>query len=128
MAYEHESIIRAQYQQLAEERARAYADLEAGRVSEDQYTTMDAGNRILEADMKRAALDNIAHKYVSSQQQPRGNQFGLNQDEVDIANGIAGGDQTITNEQRQRAYAQNKERLRYMRATGAYRDDQGTTR
>jgi hypothetical protein len=128
MAYEHESIIRAQYQQLEADRAQAYADLEAGRVSEDQYTTMEAGNRILEADMKRAALDNIANKYVASQQRPRGNQFGLNQDEMDIANGIASGDQTITNEERQRAYAHNKERLRYMRATGQYRDDQGTSR
>jgi hypothetical protein len=126
MAYEHEAVIKAQYQQLANDRAQAAAEYEAARIAEDGSSTMFAADRILEVDQKRAALDRIANNYVASQQKPQGNQFGLNQDEMDIANGIASGDQTITNEQRQRAYAQNKERLRYMRATGQYRDDQGS--
>jgi hypothetical protein len=126
MAYEHEAVIKAQYQQLANDRAQAAAEYEAARIAEDGSSTMFAADRILEVDQKRAALDRIANNYVASQQQPAGNQFGLNRDEMDIANGIASGDQTITNEQRQRAYAQNKERLRYMRATGQYRDNQGS--
>jgi hypothetical protein len=128
MAYEHESIIRAQYQQLAEDRARAVADLESGRISEDQYTTMDAGNRILEADMKVSALNNIANQFVAGQQRPQGNQYGLSKDEQDIAHGIASADTSLTNQERERAYAVNRDKLRYMRATGQYRDDQGTSR
>jgi hypothetical protein len=128
VAYQHEHVIRAQYEQLAAERAEVLAQYESARINEDGSSTMFAADRLLEVDQKRAALDRIANNYVASQQQPQGNQFGLNQDELDIANGIAGGDQTITNEQRQRAYAQNKERLRYLRQTGQYRDDQGTTR
>jgi hypothetical protein len=126
MAYNHESVIRAQYEQLAADRAQAVAEYEAGRVNEDGHSVMFAADRILEIDQKRTALDRIATNFAAGQQRPAGNQFGLNRDEMDIANSIASGDQTITNEQRQRAYAQNKERLRYMRATGQYRDDQGS--
>jgi hypothetical protein len=125
MAYEHKSVIQAQYERLNADRAEALARYESGRISEDEWTTMDAANAILDLDQKRAALDRIAQTFVQQQQQPRGNQFGLNQDEVEIANGIAGSDKTISNEQRQQAYAANKDRLRHMRATGQYRDDQG---
>ena len=128
MAYEHSAIIKAQYQQLAEDRARAVADLESGRIGEDGWSTMDAGNRILEADMKLAALDNIANTYVASQQQPQGHRYGLSRDEVEIAAGIAGNDPHLTQDQRELVYAQNKQKLRNMRASGAYRDDQGTVR
>jgi predicted RecB family nuclease len=125
MAYEHKSVIEAQYQRLNADRAEAVARYESGRISEDEYTTMDAANAILDLDQKRAALDRIAQNFVAGQQQPRGNQFGLSQDEVEIANGIAGSDKTINNEQRQQAYAANRDRLRHMRATGQYRDQQG---
>ena len=125
MAFEHRSVIQAQAERIAADRAEAVARYESGRISENEYETMDAANAILDLDQKRAALDRIAQTFVNQQNQPRGNQFGLNQDEVDIANGIAGSDKTITNEQRQQAYAANKQRLRQMRANGSYRDDQG---
>jgi hypothetical protein len=125
MAFEHRSVIQAQAERIAADRAEAVARYESGRISENEYETMDAANAILELDQKAAALDRIAQTFVNQQNQPRGNQFGLNQDEVDIANGIAGSDKTITNEQRQQAYAANKQRLRQMRANGSYRDDQG---
>jgi hypothetical protein len=125
MAYEHRAVIEAQYQRLAADRAEAVARYESGRISENEYEVMDSANAILELDTKRTMLDNIAQNYVASQQQPRGNQFGLNDDEVTIANGTASADKTISNEERQRAYAFHKDRLRHMRATGQYRDDQG---
>src|SRR5258708_2725921 len=101
MPFDHEAVIRAQHQQLTAERARAYADYENGRQSEDEYTTMSAADRIVEVDAKLAALGNIANKYVASQQQPVGNKFGLNTDEQTIAHGISGGDASLTNEQRE---------------------------
>ncbi|MBR1298549.1 hypothetical protein [Bradyrhizobium sp. AUGA SZCCT0042] len=126
MAYEHRAILEAQYAQLAAQRALAVADMEAGRMSEDDYSTMSAADRIIEADMKRSALDGIARNYAVQQQQPRGNRFGLSADEVSIAHGIAGGDPNISNEQREQVYAHNRDKLRHLRAIGAYRDDQGS--
>jgi hypothetical protein len=126
MSFEHKAVIQAQYERLQADRAEAVARYESGRISENEYETMDAANAILELDQKAAALDRIAQKFVVGQQQPRGNQFGLNDDEVTIANGTASADKTISNEERQRAYAFNKERLRTMRANGTYRDDQGS--
>lgn len=128
MAYDHEAVIKAQYQQLANDRAQAVAEYESGRINEDGSSVMYAADRILEVDQKRQALDNIARNYVASQQQPQGNQFGLSRDEQDIAHGIGSGDPNLTNQERERAYAHNKEKLRYLRATGQYRDDQGTSR
>lgn len=128
MAYSYEQILRSQYERLADEQAQAVAELEAGRVSEDSYRTTSAADRILELDKTRDALDRRAQNFVAGQQQPQGNQFGLNRDEIDIANGIASADASLTDTERQRAYATNKHRLRQMRASGQYRDDQGTTR
>jgi hypothetical protein len=128
MSFEHDAIIKAQYQQLGTDRARAVADLEAGRTDEDQYLTMDAADRILMADQKLAALDKIATNFVAAQQQPAGNRYGLSQDEMEIAHGIAGNDASMSLEQREALYSRNKQRLNHMRATGQYRDDQGSVR
>jgi hypothetical protein len=122
MAYEHESVIRAQYQQLAADRAQALAEYEAGRIKEDDFETMSAANRILEADQKRMALDRIAHTFVASQQQPQGNQYGLSESEVTIARGISSGDRTLTNADRERIYAEKKQQLSLMRQRGEYVD------
>jgi hypothetical protein len=128
VAYEYESIIKAQYETIAQQRAQAAADLEAARLAEDSYNTMDASNRIVDADMRRAQVDQIANRYVASQQRPQGNQYGLSQSEVEIARGLASGDSTLTNADRERIYSENKNKLRHMRQTGEYRDDQGTVR
>jgi hypothetical protein len=125
VAYEYDAIIRAQYETLAQQRAQAAADLEAARMSEDSYNVMDASARIVDADVRRAAVDQIANRFVASQQQPRGNQYGLSDDEVSIARGISGGDSSLTNDDRERIYSANKNKLRHMRQTGQYRDDQG---
>jgi hypothetical protein len=129
MAYEHESVIKAQYQQLTADRAAAVAEYEAQRIAEDQYGTMSAADRILEADAKLAALNRIADTYVAGQQsaQPQ-NRYGLSKDEQEVAHGLASGDRTMTNDQREQTYAENKQKLRHMRATGQYRDDQGLVR
>ena len=129
MAYDPKSIIEAQYTALADERSAAYAALEAARVAEDEYTVMNAANRLIDADARRAALDNIAHRYVAGQaQQQQGSRWGLSKDEAAIAHGIASNDPNMTADQREQIYAQNRDRLRHMRATGAYRDDQGRSR
>src|SRR5690242_941633 len=128
MAFNHEQIVRAQWEQITSERARAVAELEDARLREDQYGTMSAASAILDADQKLGALGNIAANLAAQQQQPQGNKYGLTSDEVEIAATIAGNDARISDDERQRVYSLNKERLRYLRATGAYRDDQGVVR
>lgn len=126
MSYDYKSIIESQYEQQAAQRATALADLEAARLNEDAYGTMDAANRIVDVDQKRAALDRIAHQYTASQQaQPQGNRWNLSNEEVEVAKASHSAG---TEEERIEEYARNKQRYRHARATGAYRDDHGTVR
>ena len=126
MAYDHESVIKAQFVQLQADRAAAVAEYEAQRIAEDQYGTMSAADRILEMDSRVAALNRIADTYVAGQQraQPQ-NKYGLSKDEQEVAHGLASGDRTMTNDQREQLYAQNRAKYQRMRASGEYRDDQG---
>ena len=56
---------------------------------------------------------------------PPGNKYRLSQDEMDIAHGSFG---NLPKEEREKIYFENKQRYQHARATGAYRDDQGTVR
>jgi len=129
MAYDHESVIKAQYVQLQADRAAAVAQYEADRIAEDQYGTMSSANAILEADSKLAALNRIADTYVAGQQraQPQ-NRYGLNEDEVTVARGLAKGDPKLSNDDRERIYAEQRARYQQARRDGTYRDDQGVVR
>jgi hypothetical protein len=72
------------------------------------------------------ALDKRAQGFVQSQQQaPRGNKYGLSQDEPEVARSLAKGDDRLSDDQRLQTYATNKQRYRQARADGSYRDDQG---
>ena len=126
MAYSYEDIIRSQYEQKATEKAQALADLEAARVAENAIDTMAAADRIVEIDKSVSAIDRIAHQYVASQQaQPQGNRWNLSNEEMEVAKASHSAG---TAEERIEEYARNKQRYRQARASGAYRDDQGTVR
>jgi hypothetical protein len=117
MPYDYETIINAQFQNLAAEKARALADLEASRLSDDPHGTMAAASRILDTDQRLERLDRYASDYVAQRERtPQGNRFGLSQDELDIAKSCGQSDEE---------YARNKETLRRKRMSGEYRDDQG---
>jgi hypothetical protein len=126
VAFSHRDVIIAQAEALETERAQAIAHYEHARVSEDGDKTLNWADRITEIDSKRAALNRIADQYVAMEQaQPRQNAYGLSDTEVEIArNSHSGG----TAEQRIEEYARNKSRYQHMRATGQYRDDQGTVK
>jgi hypothetical protein len=126
MAYSYQQILEAQYLRITDEQAQAAAELEAGRVSEDAYRVTDAANRILQLDKDREALDRRAQGFIASQQaQPQTSKYGLSQDEVEIARGIAGNDRGLSGDDRERIFAENKLKLARARADGSYRDDQG---
>ena len=129
MPYTHEDVIRAQYDRLTSERARAAGDYEAARIDEDSHGVMNAADRIVEIDARIGALGRIADNYVAGQQraQPT-NKYGLSRDEVAIARGNGSGDPRLTNDDRDRIYAEQKSRYQRMRQSGEYRDDQGLVR
>ena len=129
MAYSHQDVVRAQAEALAAQRARALNDYEAARLSEDNDATMFAADQIIEIDTRAAALSRIAGNLAQQQQQqPQGNRYGLNRDEMEVAHGLASGDRSMTNAQREETYARNKARYQQARASGSYRDDQGSIR
>jgi hypothetical protein len=126
MAYSYEDILKSQYEQKAADRAQALADLEAARIKEDAFDTMNAADRIVEIDKSVSALDRIANQYVQqSQAQPRGNKWNLSNEEMEVAKASHS---SGTAEERIEDYARNKQRYQHARATGAYRDDQGSVR
>ncbi|MGB6400469.1 MAG: hypothetical protein WBF73_33010 [Bradyrhizobium sp.] len=129
MAYKHEDVIKAQYDRLAAERAEIVGRYESARLNEDPDGVMVAADRITEIDAKFAALNQIANVYVAGQQraQPQ-NKYGLNKDEQEIARGLASGDRSMSDEDRQRVYSEQKAKYQRMRASGEYADHQGTVR
>jgi len=127
--YDHADIIRAQFNKLTAERARAHGEYEEARLGEDADGVMYAADRIVEIDARIGALDRIANVYAGQQhQQQQGNRYGLSRDEVTIARGIGSGDAKLSNDDREKLYAEQKARYQHMRATGQYRDDQGSRR
>ena len=129
MAYSYEEILQAQAGRLQAEQAQASADLEAARLAGDPDGVNIAADRILQIDLQMNALGGRARQFYSAQQsQPQGNKYGLSADEIELARGVASGDRRMSNDERERLYAENKSRYQRMRATGEYRDDQGTVR
>ena len=129
MAYDHADVISAQFDRLTSERARAAGDYESARIDEDAYGVLSAADRIIEVDARIAALGQIANNFVAAQQQQQqGNRYGLSRDEVQIARGISASDAKLSDDDRQRIYAEQKGKYQHMRATGQYRDDQGSVR
>lgn len=129
MAYSYEEIMQAQAERLQAEHTQASAELESARLYSDPDGVNAAADRILQIDNSMDALRVRAQRYYSAQQsQPQGNKYGLSPDEIEIARGVASGDRRMSNDERERLYAENKSRYQRMRATGEYRDDQGTVR
>lgn len=129
MPISHEDAIRADFDRLQFEKQRALADYEQARLCEDYDGVAHASITLREVEGHLHTLDRIASNYVMSrQQQQQGNRYGLSPDEVTIAHGIASNDPNMTADQREALYAQQKQKLQFMRATGQYRDDQGSVR
>ena len=59
---------------------------------------------------------------------PGASKFGLSEKEMEIARTLSPGARDLSDEDRQRIYADNKAKYQHARATGAYRDDQGSVK
>jgi hypothetical protein len=135
MAFKYEDLIIDQSQQLQAERAEAMAELEAGRQTEDIVRCREAEKRILQIDNDHERLERYANQFVMRQQaQQPANQFGLSQAEIEVAHNSFGPIKRnghyvdLSKDEKERLYAEQRNKYHYMRQTGQYRDDQGTIR
>src|ERR1700722_13156487 len=71
MPYEHNEVIKAQYERLAADRARAIGEYEASRLSDDSDNTMAWADNIVSIDAKLAALGNIARQANAGPRMPQ---------------------------------------------------------
>jgi len=119
--------MQAQAENLDTQQQLAAADLESSRLTGDGDGVLQAAERILHIDAMRNALGVRAQQYFSAQaaQSQGNNKWGLSTEEVEVAKASHSAG---TVEQRLEEYARNKARYQHMRATGQYRDDQGTVR
>jgi hypothetical protein len=141
MAYSHRDVIAAQAESLAVQRARALNDYEAARLSEDNDGTMAAADQIVEIDARAAALSRIANNLAAGSraaplagedEMSRGDallarKYGITAQQLGIAKGWTA-DSRMSDEQKVTTYIENTNRYRQARASGQYRDDQGTVR
>ena len=83
------TMIRAQYERLAAERAQVVADHEAGRLDETRIDTMGAADRIIEATQRSLRLiDHANLRRIGQQRAQAQSKYGLSKDEQDIARGM----------------------------------------
>ena len=141
MAFDHKDVIQAQYQQIAADRAAAVGSYESSRLNEDSDGTMSAANAIIEADARLAALNRIANNLTAgSRQAPLAGEdemsrsdaalarhYGLTGTQLAVAKGWTS-DNRMSDEAKVRTYIENTNRYRQARASGQYRDDQGSIR
>jgi hypothetical protein len=140
MAFKYEDLLIDQGQLLQAERAEAMADLEAARQTEDIVRCREAEARILKIDGDYERLERYANQFVARQQaapfygddvSARDAQlaakYGLSAQEIGVARNWTS-DPKICDDDKFREYAQQRNKYRYMRQTGQYRDDQGTVR
>jgi hypothetical protein len=99
-----------QEEDLNFQRAQTYGDVDAAA-----QATVSRAALLLQKERYHA--DAVQH--ATALQQVQGNRFGLTQDELDIAKSCNLSDES---------YARNKNLLQYRRATGQYRDDQGSVK
>jgi hypothetical protein len=122
MAYDHRDVIIAQHNKLLADRAEAAGRYEQARLNEDSDGTMWAADHIVECDAKLAALNRIASDYIAGQQQAQqGSKYGLNSEQAAVAHTIGQGDARLTNDDRERIYSEQRNKLQRMRASGEYR-------
>jgi hypothetical protein len=126
VAYDHKQVIEAQYELLTQQRAQQLARYEAARLAEDDQETMDAADRILENDHKLHALGRVANNYVAGQQAaPQQSKYGLSATEREWAHAAFVDRKDMprmSDDDKEREYSIQKNKLRQMRANGTYSD------
>lgn len=107
----------------------AEAQFRQAQLDDDLSSATTAAMQINSLRVAMQSWDNMAAE-VSRQQRPvrQANKFGLSEDEVAIARGIGGTARGMTDEIRERLYAEKKQLYRQKLADGSYSSGQGMQR
>lgn len=123
MAKTYEQILTDQYDRIQQAHAYYAAELEAGRLTDDEERINNASDGILALDATLAHLNARANQYVASQRTARpSNEYGLSDEEISVAKASHSGG---SEQERIKSYAEQKQKLQYLRATRQYDDTQG---
>jgi hypothetical protein len=137
MAWTYADILKARYTDIESEQVDINASIERARVYEDAEGLASALERH-DANQGRLRSLNEAVSLMQRQQQPQAagfgddvperhrelaQQYGLSPQQI----GVATQDPNISDEVKVKRYCENVNELARMRASGQYRDDQGTT-
>jgi len=123
MAYEYRDIIAAEFQNIDAAAAQALADLEAARHAEDPDRTIAAAGAIRRLHRERADLASLAQNYNGQQAARPQSRYGLSPEEQEIAHAsfVDRKDMPpMSLEDRERAYAVQKNKYHAMLANGSY--------
>jgi hypothetical protein len=141
VAYSYSQILAAQWEVAQAENASANAALEDARLREDPHDVQAAVDRLIANNNVVQQLNQAAVALQQPQQQaPAGFGDDVREDHVELAQryglspqqiGIAVNwttDPNMSDEVKVKRYCENVNKLSRMRATGQYRDDQGTVK
>jgi hypothetical protein len=141
LAYDYRDIILDKHERLQVQRQQTLLELEIARQREDADGTRYAADQIIAIDGDIDRLNRVANAYVN-QQQPSAYGFdndtprkhvelaqrhGVSPDRIGIALNWTT-DPTMTDDEKVKTYMENTRRYEHDRATGRYRDDQGTVK
>jgi hypothetical protein len=125
VAYNYIDIMQNQLERIDTEAAQRAAELEAARIAEDAAGVDWAAREILRLDADRAQLAVRARDFDARQRaQPQRHKYGLSPDEIEVARNFTT-DPKLSNDDKEKLYAEQRNRYRQARANGSYRDDQG---
>jgi hypothetical protein len=135
VAYDYSAIFTSQWERLQEESAATAANLEAARQSENSEQVHAYAQRMLELDAQAQALGQRAQQYVAQQQDAKAyqaqNRYGLSPQEAEIARNSFGPIKQngryvdMSDDEKLRTYALNRQKYRNMVADGSYSNHQG---
>jgi hypothetical protein len=135
MAYTYDAIMQSQWERVQEESQGVAGLLEAARVAENSEEVHRYARRLLELDAEAAALGQRAQQYVANQQNAQEysaqNKYGLSPQEAEIARNSFGPIKKngrmvdMSDDDKLRSYAFNKQKYRNMIADGSYSNHQG---
>jgi len=106
----------------------AAAEYQQAALAEDVDGMAAAAQQMAALRASMRELNSMASEYVATQRQATpSNRYGLSEDEVAIARNWTS-DNRMSEDEKLRTYAEQRQRYRQARADGSYRDDQGTVR
>jgi hypothetical protein len=101
-------------------------DIRRAEANGDTYAARTASQNLASLRLQRNEYVAMSNAHAASlRPAPGASRYGLSKDEQEIAAGISGSDPRLSREDRERIYLEGKQKLRHMRQTGEYRDDQG---